>query len=130
MTVPFSPEVEAAFARLEHIQNILDIRTVIFETADATDTAPLTETLKWGQPSYQPPKRAGTPIRLGAEGDAAAIYVHCQTSLVERWRSRFPTEFTYQGNRAVLIPRGPLDKDSLSQIIADALTYHRQKAMR
>ncbi|MEM6577065.1 MAG: DUF1801 domain-containing protein [Pseudomonadota bacterium] len=109
-------------------KRLFEIRDLIFAAAEATGTAPLTETLKWGQPAYLPAKRAGTTIRLGATAAHAALYVHCQTRLVDQYRDRFPNEFEYEGNRAVLIPHDqPLATDALAQVIAMALTYHRAK---
>ena len=107
------------------------VRDIILAAAKATNTAPLTETLKWGQPAYLPPKKDGTTIRLGWKPempDTIGLYVHCQTTLVDQYRTRFPTEFQYQTNRAVLIPTSsPLNADALHQIAALALTYHRNK---
>jgi len=107
---------------------LMEIRDLIFETAEATDTAPLTETLKWGEPAYLPARKAGTTIRLGASDSHATLFVSCQTTLLDQYRERFPSEFTYDGNRAVRIPlEAPLNKDALAQLIAMALTYHRNK---
>lgn len=107
------------------------IRDLILDTAAATQTGPVTETLKWGVPAFLPAKRAGTTIRLGASDSHAKLFVHCQTNLVDQYRARFPTEFTYEGNRAVLIPLDGLgdcvNLDALAQVIAMALTYHRSK---
>ena len=122
------PAVAAAIAATDQQERLLELRALIHEVASATGTDPLEETLKWGQPSFLPAKRAGTTIRLGATPTHAAIYVHCQTTLVNGYRERFPTEFAYEGNRAVLIPHeAPLNHDALCQIIAAALTYHRNK---
>jgi hypothetical protein len=68
-------------------KKILALRRLIFETADATEgVGPITETLKWGQPSHLiEASRSGTTIRLGWKASAPtqyAMYVHCQT---HRW---------------------------------------------
>jgi Na+-transporting methylmalonyl-CoA/oxaloacetate decarboxylase gamma subunit len=108
-----------------------EIRALIREVATQTGTAPLTETLKWGEPAFLPAKRAGTTIRLGASDTHAKLFVHCQTTLVDSYRSRFPTEFAYEGNRAVLVPLDqPPNRAALAQVIAMALTYHRSKTKR
>ena len=120
--------VKNAYAALPAKNRLMQIRELILDTALATKTAPLTETLKWGQPSYLPAKKDGTTIRLGASDEHASLYVHCQTTLVDQYRARFPTEFVYDGNRAVHIPLDqPLNRDALAQLIAMALTYHRSK---
>ena len=104
------------------------MRALIFAAADATGTAPLTETLKWGQPAYLPAKKDGTTIRLGISAGTPSLFVHCQTDLVDRYRTLFPTEFTYSGTRAVHVPEtGPFEEAAFQQIAAMALTYHRDK---
>ncbi|WP_224814322.1 DUF1801 domain-containing protein [Hasllibacter sp. MH4015] len=102
------------------------MRALIFAAAQATHTMPLQETLKWGQPAYLPAKRAGTTLRLGVEADHPALFVHCGTTLVDRYRAEFPNEFTYSGNRAVLLSPG-FSEAAFQQIAAMALTYHRAK---
>jgi hypothetical protein len=108
---------------------VLQLRNLVLAEADALGIAPVEETLKWGQPSYVPGP-AGTTIRLGAdEGTGGAkLFVHCQTSLVNEWRSTHGARLSYEGNRAVLInPEGPLPSDELSMCIGSALTYHSNK---
>ena len=109
----------------------LDLRDVIHAAADATGTAPLTETLKWGQPAFLPDRKRGTTIRLGWDGpDMALMLVHCQTDLVARWSSLFPTEFSYRSTRAACIPAtGPIARDALHHMVSMALTYHRSKRL-
>ncbi len=130
MTLP--PDIATAFDAFPPAPRarLHQIRALIFAAAEASGTAPLTETLKWGQPAYLPAGRAGTTIRLGApHAQTCALYVHCQTDLVARWRQLYPAEFTYQSNRAVLIPAsGPFAAAALQQIAAQALRYHRDKA--
>lgn len=108
---------------------VLQLRDLVLAEASARGIAPLEETLKWGQPSYLP-GRSGTTIRLGADDvtGGAKLFVHCQTSLVDDWRSRFGDRLAYEGNRAVLIdPEGPLPTEELSLCIGAALTYHSSK---
>lgn len=103
------------------------LRSLIHETAKNRNI-PLTEALKWGQPSFAPPKRLGTPIRLGwskKAPDRIDLLVHCQTTLVSDWRALFP-ELAYAGTRALQIPlQDPLNKPALKMIIASALTYRQ-----
>lgn len=104
------------------------VRNLILEVAAACGAAPLTETLKWGQPAYlTEATKSGTTIRLGLDGGRAALFVHCQTTLVEGYRADFPGQFEYDGNRAVRLT-ADFDADALAQVIARALTYHRQKS--
>ena len=111
------------------------LRTLIFETADGLpEVGPLTETLKWGQPSYlTQASKSGTTIRLGWDEDGAAIslFVHCQTSLVDTWRQRYGNELTFVGNREISIPTDTdLPRAPLQHCIAMALTYHSRKTAK
>lgn len=114
-------------------EQLLRLRALILETAAATPgVGRIAETLKWGQPSYLTPEtRSGTTIRIDAVKDApgqVALYVHCQTSLVERFRELYPDDLTCEGNRAVLLDVArPLPTEPLRHCIALALTYHRGK---
>jgi hypothetical protein len=84
---------------------MLLLRTQIYLAADESQTAPVAESLKWGQPSYL--TSTGTPIRLGWKADrpdTCQALVHCQTDLISQWRMIFRDAFTYEGTRAVNIP--------------------------
>ena len=111
---------------------IAQLRTLIFaQAADLPGTGGIEETLKWGQPSYLPVRpRVGTTIRLGpapGAGARAALFVHCQTGLVETYRQMFPG-LIFSGNRAIIIdPAGPLPEGALGHCIRMALTYHIRK---
>ena len=106
------------------------IRALVLDVADEVSAGPLTEALKWGQPSWLTEATgAGTTLRMGAVGDdRLALYVHCQTDLLGRYRTQFPEVFEFEGNRAVLVP---LDGDwpelPLRAVIGQALTYKRDK---
>ena len=59
----------------------------------------LTETLKWGQPSYLTEETgSGTTVRIDRlkAGDGYAIYFHCQSGLVGQFRELYPDTFTYR----------------------------------
>ena len=89
----------------------------------------LTETKKWGQTSFLPKKaRVGTTVRIDQHDDQhIALYVHCQTSLVETYKTLFP-ELTYSGNRAVLFDVSkPLPKNEIKVCVEAALLYHLNK---
>ncbi|MFQ6547586.1 DUF1801 domain-containing protein [Aestuariibius sp. 2305UL40-4] len=131
LSPPFqSDAVAAAFASFpDPYQGILlDVRRLIFAIAGADpEIGDLAETLKWGQPAYLTNgSRSGTTIRLGrAKTGAAAIYTHCQTSVISDFRALFPDTFTYEGNRAVYLdPASPLPEEALNALIRSALRYH------
>ena len=75
--------------------------------------------------------RAGSTIRLGwkeSSPNQYAMYFNCQTNLVETFRTLFPKEFKFAGNRAIIFDdedRPPTD--ALAYCIGAALTYHRRK---
>jgi hypothetical protein len=135
MTNPKQPnEVALVFGEVPELprRRLFEMRALIFDAAAATKTAPLTETLKWGQPAYLPARRHGTTARLGwsaTDPDHCSLFVHCQTDLVSRFRQVFPDEFAYVGNRAVLVPaKGQFAAAAFQQIAAAVFTYHRDKS--
>ena len=125
--------VAAAFdAYPEQIQpRLRDLRALILTVARDIDIE-LVETLEWGEPSYLPKRpRTGTTIRLGTTKDApdeCALFVNCQTPLIERYRTLFPNDFATSGSRAIrLDATRPIPVDALTVCIEMALTYHRLK---
>ncbi|THV17538.1 DUF1801 domain-containing protein [Rhizobium rhizophilum] len=100
--------------------------------AEIGDVGPLTETLKWGEPAYLTEvSRSGTTIRLGATREAphdSALLFSCKTSLIAMFRTAFPDEFTFDGNRALIIPANrAMPYTPLLFCLNTALTYHRRK---
>ncbi|GAB3252954.1 DUF1801 domain-containing protein [Chitinimonas naiadis] len=113
-------------------QQLLTLRELIFDTAQAkTEVDRIEETLKWGEPAYLTPEtHSGSTIRLGWKLSAPseyAIYFHCQTRLVETFRTLFPKDFRFEGNRALRFgDQDTVSLDALRFCIAAALTYHIQ----
>ena len=126
-------EVAAIFAALPPAarDKLLQLRSLIFETAAETPgVGPLEEALRWGEPSYLTSKsKSGTAIRIHwkpRRADRCAMYVHCQTHLVEQYRRRHRDSLEFEGNRAVLFPVDrPLPEEALRDCIRLALTYHQ-----
>ncbi|MEO5793787.1 MAG: DUF1801 domain-containing protein [Rhodoferax sp.] len=88
--------------------------------------------MKWGQPAYLTPQtRSGSTVRLGWDArspDQCAVYFHCQTRLVEQFKTLFPHDFRFQGQRAILLNASEaVPTDTLRFCIAMALTYHLTK---
>lgn len=109
---------------------LLALRELIYATAAMTDgVGPLEETLKWGQVSYLTTQTgSGTTLRIDRDKATGqpALYVHCQTDLLSRYRALYPDAFAYDGQRGVVI--GPAaDQAALQHVIALALTYHARK---
>ena len=56
-----------------------------------------------------------------------AMYLNCQTTLVDTFRTLFP-ELDFEGNRAILFDESEdVDLDSLAVCVEAALTYHLRK---
>ncbi|MFP7570151.1 DUF1801 domain-containing protein [Marivita sp. S2033] len=123
---PIPASVAPAFDAMspEHRRILETLRSLIHDVADATPgVGAVTESLKWGQPSYA--VSTGTPLRLGLTKDeSAALFVHCQTRVIADARAVFSQDLCFEGNRAVLIPTdNPVPVEPLRQVICSALTY-------
>ncbi len=85
---------------------LMALRELVFDTAEKTPAVGrLTETLKWGQPSYLTQETgSGTTVRIDRlkAADGYAAYFHCQSGLVEQFRELYPDTFTYEGKRAIV----------------------------
>ncbi|MCA9672193.1 MAG: DUF1801 domain-containing protein [Myxococcales bacterium] len=126
------PAVAEAFAAFgdDVRDRLLELRQLIFETARATAAVgALSESLKWGQPSYAPTKaRIGSPVRLGVCEGEATLFFHCQTKLVSSFRLQHGNALRFEGNRAVVVGQTqPLPRQALADCIATALTYHLRR---
>ena len=140
--MPTVPELQGslalafdAFPRAPR-RKLLQLRNLIYTTAAKnSDIGPVSETLKWGQPSYLPVKpRLGTPVRLSwseKTPDTIHLLVHCQTTLVDTYRTLVGDELTFEGNRAVVVPiKTALPKAALALCIQAAFTYHQNKRQK
>jgi Domain of unknown function (DU1801) len=112
-------------------RKLIALRELIFKVADATDgVGRLTETLKWGQPSYLTTSGSGSTVRIDRlkKDDGYAIYFHCQSGLVDQFRRIYPRTFRYEGKRAILFDRSErLPTRALGHCIGLALTHHARK---
>jgi hypothetical protein len=131
MTVQIEGKVGHKVAeRLAELADI--IRQVAANVEEVQALGGVTETRKWGQLSFLPAKaRVGTTVRIGQESDTElAMYVHCQTTLVDTYRSLFP-ELKFSGNRAVLFNIDqPFPKPAIEICVREALLYHLNKKQR
>jgi len=89
------------------------------------------ETLKWGEPAYVTKNGSGSTVRIdwkAKDPGRYAMYFHCQTKLVSTFRSLFPEEFAFEGNRALVFELGArVPKRSLAFCVAASLTHHLNK---
>ena len=113
---------------------LLALRELIFRVARSTDgVGEIEETLKWGEPAYvTTASKSGSTIRIAWKKSRPAqyaMYFHCQTNLVETFKTLFPSDFRFEGNRAIIFDESDLvPTDALRFCIAAALTYHQKKA--
>jgi hypothetical protein len=125
-TADYPTQAKACFA---------SIREMIFDEADRLGAGPLEETLKWGEPSYLTSQtKSGSTIRMAWKAndpENCNIYLNCNTDLVDRFRTEFPTVFKTTGNRCIHIPLGEdIAELPLRAALAMALTYHRDRKAR
>ena len=135
MAGPVDPTVQAVFDAYPPAVRaaLLDLRRLILETAASTrGVGPLTEALRWKQPSYLTDQsKSGTTIRidvLKGSADGYALYVNCKTTLLESYRHLYADAFRFEGQRAVLFSvSSPPPEAALRHCIALALTYHLKR---
>lgn len=132
---PFSdPAVVQAFdaAPLPVRKRLLVLRELILKTAAANaGVGDIEETLKWGEPAYlTTASRSGSTIRIGwkpASPDRYALYFNCKTDLIETFKTIFPNDFQFEGNRALVFDvKKPLP-DATAFCIDAAFNYHKRK---
>ncbi len=128
------PEIKATFDRIEP-QNrkvLLKLRELVFETAaEHPEIGQLTETLKWGEPSYLPKTRnIGSTLRLWQtrEDNRPAMFVNCKTNLIHQFKEFYPSVFDYRDDRAVILKSAIAETvQPLKHCMALTLTYHLHK---
>ncbi len=134
--IPAPPtEVAGVFER--YPQNVrvklMGLRALILNTAATIgEVGELTETLKWGQAAYLTQStKSGTTIRLAWSPKTPnhyRLYVHCQTSLIETFRTLFPDDLRFEGNRAIVFEASEkIETSVVVAFIEAALTYHLQR---
>lgn len=125
---PMEEDIRAIFDAYSEAPRavLLELRSLIFATAATVEGGGhLTETAKWGQPSYSGLEpHQGTAVRLDAPSESEiAILVHCGTSLISTFRHLYP-ELQYSKNRAIVLHTDqPLPLEPLKRFVEMALTY-------
>lgn len=133
-TAPIS-NVQVALAFDSHPpevrRRLLALRALVLAVAAQTEgVGPLTETLKWGQPSYlTQASRSGTTLRLHSpNAQTCGLYVHCQCKVVDGARAQ-GLALIYDGTRGALLPLDhPIPEADVRAFVQLALTYHRWKS--
>lgn len=118
----------------DHIKPKMEsLRDLIYEVAKSTeDVGEIEETLKWGEPAYLTSEtKSGTTVRIDWKSkspDQIGLYVSCNTTLIDTFRTMFGDDLTFEGNRAIVFPaEKPIPKKQLMICIQMALRYHLDK---
>ncbi len=125
-------EVFSTYAPVQK-QKLSELRDIIYQVAAATDgVGAIDEVLRWQQPSYLTPETgSGSTVRIDAikgQPEKYAMYFHCQTGLVDHFKTIYPKTFKYEGNRALIFDVvDRLPEDELRHCVSLALTYHLRK---
>ena len=132
LEVQTNPAVELVFKNYPVLvrDKILNLRRLIIESAKEIDEiANLSETLKWGEPSYL--VKGGSTIRMDwkhSNPEHYAMYFHCKSKLIDTFRELYRDKFVFEGNRAILFhEHDEIPVDELKHCISLALTYHSRK---
>ncbi len=114
-------------------QRLAELRQLLFDVAESIEgIGPLEETLKWGEPAYLTSRsRSGTTVRMAwkaANPDHVSLFVNCQTSLVDSFRTLYP-ELDCHGNREVRLRLDKALPECLRECLAMALTYKKPRLL-
>ncbi len=124
-----SVDVKAVFDNypIPVCEKLLVLRNIIFEVARSLPNCPLEETLKWGEPSFIPPKKMGCMVRMHHYSNKPfdfALYFPCKTTLVSSFGSRFPGVFQIGGDRSLeFMLSDTLPLSAIKDCVKLALTY-------
>ena len=105
---------------------LMKIRDLIFQVADDEKLGKITETLKWGEPSYLSKK--GSTIRIDWKSkhpDQVSIYFNCNTVLIETFKELYSDTLNFKGNREIVFyisEQLPMTK--LKSCLSMSLRYH------
>ncbi|MDO6746464.1 DUF1801 domain-containing protein [Gilvimarinus sp. 1_MG-2023] len=105
------------------------VRDLIFSVAMQDGITDITETLKWGEPSYV--SKIGSTIRIDWKDkypEQFCIYFNCKTSLIETFKEIYGDTFTYEGNRAIVLKRNQvIPYKELAHCLSMSLRYKQIK---
>jgi len=105
------------------------VRDLIFNVAQQDGISDITETLKWGEPSYV--SKIGCTIRIDWKAkhpEQYCIYFNCKTSLIETFKEVYGDIFIYEGNRAIVFKINQVvPYKELAHCISMSLRYKKIK---
>lgn len=109
---------------------LMDLQDLILSIAEGNPRiGAIQQTLKWNELAFvtHNPK-SGTTLRIGWSDKTPqyySLFVHCQTNLIETYKTLFADTFIYIGNRGLHLPLSePVPEKELTICIELALTYH------
>ncbi|GLS90356.1 hypothetical protein GCM10007916_14230 [Psychromonas marina] len=105
-----------------------NIRDLIYSVAEQEGILDLTETLKWGEPSYT--SKIGSTVRFDWKAkypNQYCVYFNCKTSLVATFKTLYADIFEFDGNRAIILTIGQTVPQPLAHCIAMSLRYKKIK---
>lgn len=114
-------------------KKLMSLRELIFDVAARSEgVGALEETLKWGEPAYiTAASKSGSTIRIAwkkARPTRYAMYFNCQTTLVDAFKTMFPTAFKFEGNRALVFDEDDeVPVEALRICVEMAFTYRAKK---
>lgn len=114
-------------------KRLTELRALVLDTAAALpQVGRVEETLKWAQHSFITPETgSGSTIRIDGkrnEPEKLALYFHCQSGLIETFKSYYGATLNFEGNRAIVLnAKLALPKQALAHCISLALTHHLRK---
>lgn len=110
---------------------IQELRALIYQVAEKHQLGDVTESLKWGEPSYS--VVGGSPIRIDwkpRSPNSVSLFFNCKTNLVDTFREIYADSLKLIGNRELCLEiAAPLPKNKLSHCILLAQTYHKIKSL-
>ena len=105
----------------------LDLRDLIYRTASRLAQVPaLTESLKWGEPSYAPSRpRIGTSVRIKPRNDGSVgLMFICHTDIVSRFQDLYCDELEFERKRAIIVRHSRQSREAVSHCVSMAMTWH------
>ncbi len=102
------------------------LRQIIFDTAASNpQVAPLSEALKWGEPSFL--TKTGTTLRIDWKArspDEIGLFVICRTDLLDQIRAMYPNAFRFEGTRALYLRLdAPIPEQAVAYLATRTQTY-------
>jgi len=110
-------------------QRLHRLRQWLLDVAGEHELGTVTESLKWGEPSFQ--VKNGSTVRMDwkpSDPDRYFVFFHCQSRLVETFRELYGDLFTFEGNRAMVFGlNDKVPEEALKHCFLLALRYHTLK---